>query len=154
MRNVCVSVRVTRARVRSTTVVGCRRAASPVGRCSCRLRSVGAVLMPNVFVPMHQPLLSRSKALVPPASWPGIRSAHGHLHPTLSRLSSLSFSLTAIPHRYPHYPFVSLSLSLSLSLAHTILGLKRVRVRACGRARTCASWKRTACPAMRPRRWE
>lgn len=36
----------------------------PVGRCSCRLRSVEAVLMPNVFVPMHQPLLSRS--LAPP----------------------------------------------------------------------------------------
>jgi len=43
---------------------------SPRGRrCSCRLRSVGAVLMPNVFVPMHQALLSRSRALAS-ASWP------------------------------------------------------------------------------------
>jgi len=32
----------------------------PRRRCSCRLRGVGAVLMPNVFVPMHQPLLPRS----------------------------------------------------------------------------------------------
>lgn len=79
-----------------------------MGRCSCKLRSVGAVLMPNVFVPMHQPLLSRSKALAPSASWPGTLRAVTSVQ--LSRASTLSFSLgPSISHRYPHYLFVSLS---------------------------------------------
>jgi len=57
------SVQHARARAYSRSAVA-TAAAPPMGRrCSCRLRGVGAVLMPNVFVPMHQPLLPRSGAL-------------------------------------------------------------------------------------------
>lgn len=121
-------------------------AAPPVGRCSCRLRSVGAVLMPNVFVPMHQPLLSRSKALAPPASWPG----------TLRAATSVQLSRALARSLFSLFLFLSL-LSLIVirtiysSPSRTTFGTKTCAC-TCGRARACASWKRTACPAVRPRR--
>jgi len=72
-RGTCASVRATRSLARARARARERIAAPPSSprgrRCSCRLRSVGAVLMPNVFVPMHQALLSRSRALAS-ASWP------------------------------------------------------------------------------------
>jgi len=65
----CNTLARTRARARARERIAAPPSSPRGRRCSCRLRSVGAVLMPNVFVPMHQALLSRSRALAS-ASWP------------------------------------------------------------------------------------
>lgn len=99
--------------------------------------------MPNVFVPMHQPLLSRSKALAPPASWPGTLRAVTSVQLSRARTlpSSLSVSLSLIVIR-TIYSFPS----------RTTFGPKRARVctcmRACGRARGRAH--RGRGPHVRP----
>jgi len=95
--------------------------------------------MPNVFVPMHQPLLSRSKALALPASWPGTLRAATSVQ--LSR--SLSFSLST---------YLSLTVIRTISLFASLSHYFRTKTFACTCVRATARERahRGRGPHVRP----